>query len=266
MLQGPDVSSYQGFPDWNAVAASGRAFGWCKATEGTSYVNPTFDYNWPRMKAAGLVRGTYHFGTPSGLVTPEADCDAFLRKVQPVLEPGDLVALDLETGNGNLLAWALRWLRHAEQQLGFKPMLYSGNWFLGPHDIYGSDELATFGLWLSGYAAYTPPLPAGWTVLAMWQYTDADFVPGIAGQVDESYFFGDLAALRSYGMPEPSYGPNNSPVPPTVNDQVVTILSVIGDMTYPDGVDMDAPAPNQPVSRRVFQRQLVQHGKALLGA
>ena len=49
---------------------------------------------------------------------------------------------------------------------------------------------------------------------------------------------------------------------------IVTMLSVIGENTYPDGSNLDTQAEGQPegVTKRVFIRQLVQQGKALFGA
>src|SRR5438128_310787 len=149
MLQGPDVSSWQGFVDWPQVAASGRAFAWTKATEGAWYVNPTFAYNWSGIKAAGMVRGAYHFGRPDQSADPAADADDFLSTVGE-LQPGDLLALDLEAGAGNLLDWALVWLEHVASQAGFKPMLYSGSWFMQPHGLTADGRLAQYPLWLSG--------------------------------------------------------------------------------------------------------------------
>src|SRR5690348_16012481 len=140
MLQGPDVSSYQRMCDWNAVKASGRDFAWCKASEGTNYINPYFHDNWNGMRAAGLVRGAYHYAEPA-FSGPEAEAEYFLYVVGQ-LSPGDLVALDIEAGDGNLLDWALRFLRRVESAVGFKPLLYSGRWFLDPHGVEGSLDLA----------------------------------------------------------------------------------------------------------------------------
>eukprot|EP01051_Picozoa_sp_SAG22_P014149 SAG22_NODE_1676_length_3830_cov_3.388100_5_plen_285_part_00 len=43
---GPDTSHYSGKVDWAAVKAAGAGFGITKATEGTSYTDPTFKSNW----------------------------------------------------------------------------------------------------------------------------------------------------------------------------------------------------------------------------
>jgi hypothetical protein len=67
--------------------------------------------------------------------------------------------------------------------------------------------------------------------------------------------------LTAYGKPPPA-----EPDTRTREDKLVTMLSVIGDLTYPDGCNMDEPAPGEHVPRRIFVRELVQQAKALLGA
>src|SRR5689334_1580650 len=85
-VQGIDVSHYQGVIDWNQVAEAGTAFVFIKATEGTSYVDPQFQDNWSGAKAAGLLRGAYHFFQPGE--DPQQQAEYFLSVVQTV--PGDL--------------------------------------------------------------------------------------------------------------------------------------------------------------------------------
>jgi hypothetical protein len=159
---GYDVASHQGYPNWAAVAGSGAAFAWTKATEATDYLNPTFAYNWPAIQAAGMSRGAYHFARPdcSG---PENEAAWFYRIVGPVLEPGDLLALDLEDYNGSLSSrpsevagWALRFLRYLEQLAGYKPLLY-----VSPSVIseYGLTDPAfgEYGLWLAAWGSTARP-------------------------------------------------------------------------------------------------------------
>src|SRR5262245_24710768 len=63
-LSGIDVSHWQGAIDWAQVKASGRAFAIAKATEGTTFVDPSFAANWAGMKQQGVVRSAYHFFHP----------------------------------------------------------------------------------------------------------------------------------------------------------------------------------------------------------
>jgi GH25 family lysozyme M1 (1,4-beta-N-acetylmuramidase) len=219
---GYDVASHQGYPNWAAVAGSGAAFAITKATESVDYLNPTFAYNWSGIKAAGLTRGAYHFARPdcSG---PENEAAWFYHIVGPLLEPGDLLALDLEDYNGSLSSrpsevagWALRFLRYLEQLAGYKPLLY-----VSPSVIseYGLTDPAfgEYGLWLAAWGASFPPTPAPWPVIAFWQSGDDGRVAGINGAVDVDRFNGPAASIPLYGKPEAATPPDPEPEPPTTD-------------------------------------------------
>src|SRR5712692_7664826 len=145
MIPGVDVSDFQGHVEWSSVAWGGRQFAFTKATEGTDVVSPTFARNWVGIRAARLIRGAYHFAKPDNKL-PEAEADFFLQEVGPLVE-GDLLALDLESGSSDDVSpWALAWLKHVTVKVGFRPLLYSGTWFLEPHGCTGNNDLAQYGL------------------------------------------------------------------------------------------------------------------------
>ena len=60
-VPGIDVSYWNAGIDWPKVRATGQRFVFAKASEGGSYVDPTFDDNWRGAKNVGLLRGAYHF-------------------------------------------------------------------------------------------------------------------------------------------------------------------------------------------------------------
>lgn len=181
--RGPDVASYQGYPNWDMVVASGCRFAFTKATEGTFYVNPYFDNNWVDIQRVGLVRGTYHFARPNDS-SAQAECDYFLSHVHLTGEH-DMLVLDLEDGNGNLHDWCMQWLLRCYSFTGRKPLLYTGAYFMQEHGLCESDiAAATSGLWLAAYSETCPPVPAGWPEITFWQYTDKESIPGIQGGVD----------------------------------------------------------------------------------
>jgi lysozyme len=63
MLEGIDVSVYQGNVNWQSVALAKR-FALIKATESNTIVDPRFAENWAGAQAASLCRGAYHYGHP----------------------------------------------------------------------------------------------------------------------------------------------------------------------------------------------------------
>lgn len=65
-ILGMDVSSHQGKVNWSSWSKKGRQFAYVKATEGTSYKNPYFGAQYSGSAKAGMIRGAYHFASPSG--------------------------------------------------------------------------------------------------------------------------------------------------------------------------------------------------------
>jgi hypothetical protein len=182
MDRGPDVSSYQGQVDWQAVKQSGCTFGICKATEGTTYTAPTFRKNWEQIDAVGLSRGCYHFARPDASGA-KAQAEKFLATVA-TWKPADLLVLDIEDGTGNLSAWALDWLATVYAATGIVPWLYSYAPFIRAH--LTASALAAYPLWLAAYQPQPPTCPAPWKTYGLWQHTDKAQIPGIKGGCDES--------------------------------------------------------------------------------
>ena len=75
---GIDVSSYQRTVNWASYKSQKRVFAYVKATEGNSYKNPYFASQYGGAAKAGLIRGAYHFGNPSG-ASGKAQADYFVK-------------------------------------------------------------------------------------------------------------------------------------------------------------------------------------------
>jgi lysozyme len=205
-VSGIDVSDYQPGVDWKQVHDAGYSFAYTKATEGTDFVAATFESNMAGMKAAGKLRGAYHFFHFDG--TAIAQAQAFLAAYTP--EAGDLPpALDLEAAlpPGGTAAEAVKsigtWLDYVEDVTKRPCVLYMGYYFW--RDTLDSPDFSGHPLWIAEYtdekdpASLTLPSPP-WKTWTFWQYTDAADVPG-AGQVDGDYFNGDLNALKGLCLP-----------------------------------------------------------------
>jgi lysozyme len=199
MIPGIDVSNWQENIDWGEVANFGVQFAICKASEGTTYLDPYFRRNWDHMANAGIARGAYHFAQPD-LSTPQHEAKFFRNAVSAAggLVTGDVLVLDMEAGTGNLHDWTLDFLVDMEDNLGFLPILYSGAWFLEPHGLTHSEDLSTYGLWLASYGTL-PIVPPNWDFWALWQYTCEGRVPGVNGPCDCNVFNGDINQFKKYG-------------------------------------------------------------------
>lgn len=195
LLQGLDCSSYQGQPDWHAVAAAGYSFAITKASEGSNISDPTFAYNFAGIKAANMVRGCYHFGRVAN--DPANEARFFLGHL-PALDAGDIIALDLEEGNGDLSQWARTWLDTVEAALGFPPILYTSPDYAMNH-LAGAG-LSRFNLWLADLSRSRTSC-GQWGTIAMRQYSWEGRVPGINGNVDLDELARDVAGLKKLGKP-----------------------------------------------------------------
>tara|TARA_B100000683_G_C12168523_1_gene423236 strand:+ start:363 stop:605 length:243 start_codon:yes stop_codon:yes gene_type:complete len=67
-LFGIDVSHHQGAIDWAKVKAAGVHYCFMKSTEGSTFKDKRFDFNWNQAKAHGIIRGAYHFFRPNAPV------------------------------------------------------------------------------------------------------------------------------------------------------------------------------------------------------
>lgn len=205
MLDGIDVSSNNGTISWPQVYADGARYTLIKLTEGAGYLDPDFSANWSGARAAGLATGAYHFARPD-LNTAAQEAQYFLAHL-PALQPGDLVALDMEyPWDGRLdpfdyNSWALAWLQAVEKVLGFPPLLYSYPWYIT--NRLSNPALAHYPLWLADYVPSVPASIGVWPVVTLWQHSSTASYPGIYGQVDEDWISRTPAGLKALGKPAP---------------------------------------------------------------
>jgi lysozyme len=199
-LTGIDVSHYQGHVNWGAVRGAGCAFAFAKATEGAGDTDPFFATNWAGMKAAGLLRGAYHFFRSEQDAAQQAA--HFLSTVQ--LGTGDLPpVLDIEIADGvsgaALVGGVQTWLDAVEPAAGVTPIIYTDASF------WNANLNAQFGaypLWIAHYtAAPAPtPLPRGWSDWTLWQYSQSLHIEGVNGAADHDYFNGTLDSLQALAV------------------------------------------------------------------
>jgi lysozyme len=241
MLLGIDVSNWQGAVDWGRVAAAGYGFGLAKASEGVGYADPWFAGNWEGLRAAGLVRGAYHFARPSRN-PPGAEAAWFVYRVEAAggLAAGDLLALDLEdpgvAPDADLLGWALAWVGEVEGRTGVTPLLYSGRWYLEPRGLAGGTarhrQLGRCPLWLAAYQEEAPAALAPWERVVLWQRTDAARVPGVQGACDEDVLLeGGAEELRALGW----QGAAGAGEPEGLRARVAELETRLGYLGDPEG-------------------------------
>lgn len=197
-VKGLDVSHWQGSIDFAKVKADGYRFVFMKATEGTSYVDDTFEKNWAAAKKAGLIRGAYHFFRPKYDGVAQAK---HFASVMGTLTDSDLPpVLDLEVQDGvsdaTVIARAKAFLAELEKRSGKKPVIYTGYFFTS---LGSPSGFSGYPLWVAHWGVSCPNLPAGgWKTWKFWQFTDHANVSGIGGAVDANRFNGTLEDLIAF--------------------------------------------------------------------
>ena len=224
--KGIDVSHWQGKIQWPRVAGAGYTFAFGKATESTTYTDPTYATNRAGAESAGLTFGAYHFGRPGGsgdagiTANAIAQADYFLDVAQP--QAGELPpVLDLESKGtlavAGLQKWTRAWLDQVAARTGVAAFVYASPsfWKTALGDTVDVAN-AGYPLWIAHWTTNASPLlPAeswggkSWT---FWQHSSHGTVPGITPQVDLDRFHGadaSVAAIRGYpaGLPQPSAVP-----------------------------------------------------------
>lgn len=201
-IHGIDVSHYQQLIAWEAVQEMQvnyikLGFAFIKATEGVRNVDPFFRRNWRKSRAAGVIRGAYHFF----IVSRDAKVQArnFINAVD--LESGDLPpVLDVEKTFGlpsaQIRKKVKEWLDVVEQYYGVKPIIYTNADFYKVH-LQGYFE--DYPLWVAHYLQpHQPRISRSWS---FWQHSEQGRVNGIRAKVDFNVFNGDSLAFRSLLVP-----------------------------------------------------------------
>ena len=189
---GVDVSGHSGAVDWAELKAAGHTFAFLKATEGMDLKDSAFESNWPKVRAAGLVRGAYHFYVSED--DPEKQARFFIETVQ--LGSGDLApVVDIESLGHNTqpgLAERLKtFVALLDDHYGVKPIIYTGSSFWDAQIAADStgDSTVDFDdhpLWVAEYGVEKPRLPRGWSEWHLWQWQGDAKVPGVAKSADLS--------------------------------------------------------------------------------
>ncbi|HVZ15697.1 MAG TPA: GH25 family lysozyme [Terriglobales bacterium] len=194
--RGIDVSHYQGKIDWQTVAGTGISFAFIKATDGLAKIDPKFEVNWRRAQAVELRRGAYHFFHAQQDSERQAQVFlAMLRKDHGELPP----VLDFETLDGasvdHALCGAKQWMEIVENEIGKKPILYTGPAFWTT--TMGSVEIfADHPLWIAHYTdSDHPNVPQPWRNWAFWQKSEKGLIAGIKGPVDLDIYVGTVMEL-----------------------------------------------------------------------
>lgn len=187
-MNGIDISSYQVELNAGIVPSD---FVIIKATEGTNYINPTWEEQAGQVIQTNKLLGFYHFASTGNPIT---EADFFISVVKNYIGKAILV-LDFEAGAIN--AWgnvgARQFLNRVKEKTGINPMIYMSsdvtrqfNW---------STISSTNPLWVAQYASMNPtgyqsePWTDGkgygaWSSASIHQYSSAGSLANWSGNLD----------------------------------------------------------------------------------
>ncbi len=197
-LAGIDISHHQRRIDWLEIRKLGLSFVVIKATEGATYKDSLFHYNYKTSKAEGYKTGAYHFYRFCRGGAEQAQ--NFIEQV-PVDSTDFPPVVDLEKGgncktdlsNEAFMAEIQTHLDVLEKHYGKRPILYVTLEF---YREYLSSALLDYPLWIRDIRR-KPTLEPGreWVI---WQYANRARVRGINKFVDLNVINGDSFEILEY--------------------------------------------------------------------
>jgi lysozyme len=170
MIQGLDVSKWQGDMDWAKAWAAGARFCIIKCSESASYQDPKFPEFYQGARDAGMAVSAYHFfrATVSGEAQAVNIRNAIGDRVLDLP-----VAIDVELFDNVTPALATSRLQNLLYELlDYKghpyPMIYTSCGLWNPHILTWSGWRYC-PLWVANWSVPVPRLPRDWTDYLIWQ-------------------------------------------------------------------------------------------------
>ena len=237
-IHGIDVSHHNGRIDWNKVAQSGISFAYMKATEGGSFVDKRFKFNWSESGRVGIRRGAYHYlnlcrsadsqfrhivanvpKTPGmlpialdvepnavGVVPPGGSpTERWRKKFGFRFDKPKYTVNNIEDARASLLELGNR----LEKHYGTTPVIFG---ISESCRLFIDSRFSKFNVWLSQHKEGTLndvelPGKVPWTI---WQYTPKGKLEGVTGAVDRNVFFGSKEAFHEFATQKGNVALRNS--------------------------------------------------------
>lgn len=189
LLNGLDVSAWQGSIDFEAVKNSGVEVVYIRAAYGYNE-DSYFEQNYQGAKDAGLLVGFYHYITPSSVSDAENQAQYFynlIRNKSMDYPP----AMDFESfpdvSNYEINTIAASYIETLENLVGVIPAIYSDDSNIS--NLW-SANFAKYPLWVAEYGVNSPQTLGNWNSWMGFQYSESGSNPGMSGNsVDLDYFW-----------------------------------------------------------------------------
>lgn len=201
-VRGVDVSHYQGEIDWEILSSQNVDFAFIKATEGSTFTDDRFAYNFSSARSCHIAVGAYHFFSFDS--PGDSQADHFIRTVTPfagMLPP----VIDLEFYGAHTInppdPIAVRaeldaMLAALESHYGLKPILYATE---DSYECYLAGAYEEYDIWIRN--VITKPRMSDNRAWTFWQYTNRGRLYGYAGEepfIDINVFRGTDEEFSRY--------------------------------------------------------------------
>lgn len=201
-VRGVDVSSYQGEIDWDILSGQNIHFAFIKATEGSSFVDRNFKYNYENAQKTDLRIGAYHFFSFDS--SGETQAENFINivpitasQLPPVVDfefygdkSNNLPDKEATRKELDLL------LNILENHYGKKPIIYATE---KSYDLYLAGHYTSYDIWIRNVIKKPKELQhQDWV---FWQYTNRERLDGYIGRekyIDMNVFNGTLEEFERY--------------------------------------------------------------------
>ena len=207
---GVDISFWQGKPDFEKMRKAGASCVYVKASQNL-WEDKSFRHNWEGAKAAGLLRGAYHFyDMRDGSDTPKRQAEYFANLL--VDDPGELLpAMDFESpgiagypdypDHDQSDKIVRQFSEKVKQILGHTPILYTNLAGITKLDPL-TEMVKNMELWIAWYnlKAHRPKYGV-WSDWRIWQYksTGDGIAFGVESKgLDMNAFNGTVEDLYDY--------------------------------------------------------------------
>lgn len=194
-MKGIDISMHNGTVDFNKVKEAGISAVYIKATEGVSYVDPSYKTYLNGIKNTGLLYGMYHFMSEKTSPTQQAiDFYNAIKDTGYTLIP----CLDIESNTLGRTATeitdrCLEFLNKFYELTKQECVIYTGGYF--GRDMLDS-RIKGYKAWIAHYGVSTP-MKTGFSNVVGHQYTEEGSVKGINGNVDLNNFTDEIKLVDS---------------------------------------------------------------------
>ena len=201
-IKGIDVSSYQGEIDWNVISSHKISFAFIKATEGSSFVDKNFAYNFKEAQKTSLAVGAYHFFSYDSKGKTQAE--NFINTVVPfegMLPP----VIDLEfygdkekypPDRAEVEKQLKIMINLLEEHYNQKPIIYATE---KSYELYLSDGYEEYDIWIRN--VISKPKLSDDRAWSFWQFTNRDKLNGYKGKekyIDLNVFNGTAEEYATY--------------------------------------------------------------------